>query len=573
MKRSPNLLTIFKPIVVAPFDAHRKCFLALVKHHIVVGKDACGLMTKRLLRTLVICGLIIYTLIGTSCVTPTVLAPDDSKNVILIGWDGVQRNHLFELMNRGKLTNLTALIKEGTIANITVMDHRTDTKSGWTQILTGYRWWRTGVYSNVYWFHSIPAGYTLPERVESRFGKNNVTTAFIIGKLGHMEVQSGTGSTPQGKFTQEAIYANIPSQVDVCNVDARNANVVGPLTLQFLENYANNRFFAFFHFSDPDSAGHNQQLGGENSALYEQAIELCDYWLGQIINKLNTLNITQKTLIYVTADHGFDEGGKSHNYAPYIFLATNDKNVKRNGDEVDVAPTIYYGLGMWGNIFNPALDGYPLQLELPSELDQKRQIIMNDTTPPPKASIISPAGGAYLNGIVSITFKVSDQHLSAVLILIDNTLKTDGPWTWNHNNVVEANGAYNWDTTNTNIGSHAITILAFDEHGATNSPSNSTIKVNVVISEPRFPKIPTPQPSPAPQQSPEPKPSPTPTPQPNNQSTTPPVVPPPNNPPVQEPQPSFLGSSLPMEYGYAAVAVIAFSLATGTGYLYYKRRK
>jgi hypothetical protein len=76
--------------------------------------------------------------------------PTEVKNVILIGWDGVQRNHLFELLNGGNLSNLKSFVKEGTIANITVMDHRTDTKAGWTQILTGYKWWRTGVFNNAY---------------------------------------------------------------------------------------------------------------------------------------------------------------------------------------------------------------------------------------------------------------------------------------------------------------------------------------------------------------------------------------------------------------------------------------
>lgn len=277
------------------------------------------------------------------------------KNVILIGWDGVQRNHLFELMNRGMLPSLQAFLIDGKIVNVTLIDHRTDTKSGWTQILTGYRWWKTGVYNNAYWFHSIPAGYTIPERVERHYGKDQVATAFITGKRGHMEAVNGTGTAQTGLYTQEAIYSNIPSQVDVCNVGDRGANIVGPLTLQFLENNSNRHFFAFFHFSDPDSAGHNQTAGGENSALYEGAIIRCDYWLGQILSKLKTLNITQNTLLYITADHGFDEGGYSHNNAPYVFLATNDQNVSRNGDQVDVAPNSLLRIGDMGQQFRPCI--------------------------------------------------------------------------------------------------------------------------------------------------------------------------------------------------------------------------
>lgn len=282
------------------------------------------------------------------------------KNVILIGWDGVQRNHLFELLGKGVLPNLSSFVKGGALVNVTVSDHRTDTKAGWTQILTGYRWWRTGVFNNLYWFHSIPPGYSIPERVEQYFGKEHVSTGFITGKLGHMEAVNSTGSAATGTYTHEAIYSNLPSQVDVVNVGDRNASLVGPMALQFLENNTSNHFFTFFHFSDPDSAGHNQLSGGENSVLYEEAIIRCDYWLGQILDKLNTLNLTKNSLVYVTADHGFDEGGYSHNNAPYVFLATNDKDVARDGDQVDVAPTMYFGLGMWNVTFNPELDGYPL---------------------------------------------------------------------------------------------------------------------------------------------------------------------------------------------------------------------
>jgi len=187
----------------------------------------------------------------------------------------------------------------------------------------------------------------------------------------------------------------------------------------------------------------------------------------------------QKTLIYITADYGFDEGDNSHSYAPYIFLATDDKNVKRNCDEVDVAPTVYYGLAMGSKNFNPSLDGYPLQADLPESVIQARQNASVDNISPSKPSITSPISGANLSGTTVITFKVSDNNLSSVLLLIDGVLKADGPWTWYNNDLWEAHGAYDWDITCINTGYHKITILAFDEHCARNGPPMSTITVNV----------------------------------------------------------------------------------------------
>jgi hypothetical protein len=77
------------------------------------------------------------------------------------------------------------------------------------------------------------------------------------------------------------------------------------------------------------------------------------------------------------------------------------------------------------------------------------------------------------------------------------------------------------------------------------------------------PSLPPSQPSPSPQPSPS---------QTNNPAVTPPVTPPPSNDRAV-PQQGFLGTSLPMEYGYAIVALIVLAVVAATGYLYYKRRK
>ena len=47
------------------------------------------------------------------------------------------------------------------------------------------------------------------------------------------------------------------------------------------------------------------------------------------MKKLKELQLCDKTLIYVTADHGFDEDRKGHADAPYFFLATNGGDTPR----------------------------------------------------------------------------------------------------------------------------------------------------------------------------------------------------------------------------------------------------
>jgi hypothetical protein len=400
-----------------------------------------------------------------------------NTNVILLGWDGVQRNHLFELLDRGQMPNLSSFIQNGVIVNVTVSDHPTDTKAGWTQILTGYKWWRTGVFDNAIWFNSIPVGYTIPERLENIYGKNNIATAFIKGKVNHMETVNGTNTaqigTPWSIYTNEAIYSNLPSELDVVSsgtldngvYDSNNdryADVVGPVAIQFLQNNSNNHFFAFFHFADPDHLGH---LYGENSVEYENGIKTCDSWLGQILTTLNTFNIAKKTLIYITADHGFDEGLKTHYFAPYIFLATNDKNVTRNGDEVDVAPTVYYGLGLWNQSFTPSLDGFPLQISLPAGEEEKRQSTLADTAAIPTPNMSITEGESPHK---TVTFSARDNNLAAVLLILDNRLKSNGPWSWTRAGEVAATGSYTLNTASLSAGLHTVKILAFDDHGAYN---------------------------------------------------------------------------------------------------------
>ncbi len=494
--------------------------------------------------------------------------PANTKNVILIGWDGVQRNHLFELLNRSRLPNLAALVQQGAISNITTMDHGTDTKAGWTQVLTGCRWWRTGVFNNLYWFHGIPANYTIPERVENYFGKDNVATGFITGCYGHMEIWDRTGDAACGRYTQEAIYRNIPSTVDLCSEDERNASLVGPTALYFLDTYAKSRFFAFFHFSDPDNAGH---LGGENSDEYEQAIELCDNWLGHIVNRLDALNLTQKTLIYVTADHGFDEDKYSHYRAPYTFLATNDKNVTRNGDQVDVAPTVYYGLGMWSYSFNPELDGYPLQLGLPEGVEQDRQNKLADATKP-KVSI-SPNDATNAVGTINVTFTASDEYMSTVLLVTDNNSVISGPWIWRRNTTVDVKGSYTWDIARLSSGSHTLAVLAFDEHGADHGPSISAITVTK-----ESPDTPDPMagmgmsnyyssPSPTCTEI-----QPTHTRQPENRTAIPSATPP-TTPPSDNPQTNQQTSDAPINYTYVAEIAAIVTTAAGAICLLLKRKR
>ena len=125
----------------------------------------------------------LLTILLVAIASPAILAADGPKNVILFGWDGAQREHVDQCLARNELPNLQKLISQGKYVKIDV-EGKTDTKAGWSQILTGYYPEVTGVYSNGL-YQPVPKGLSVFERLEKRFGPENFVTVAVIGKRAH----------------------------------------------------------------------------------------------------------------------------------------------------------------------------------------------------------------------------------------------------------------------------------------------------------------------------------------------------------------------------------------------------
>ena len=313
------------------------------------------------------------------------------RNIILIGWDAAQRDHVKECLKNDQLPNLKKLSREGKLVDIDI-EGTTDTKAGWSQILTGYYPQTTGVYSNSN-FQPVPKGLSIFERLENHFGPDKFVTVAVIGKKAHCgeinppkkirldeeekqnkaaadknePAQPGAGKKPQGKIIEEngikyrvtpgSPYYNMYTALEVWEFGLMEDKKVGPRAIEHLDKYKDSPFFFFVHFAEVDHQGHKF---GENSKEYNDALISNDFWTGKIIEKLKDLGLYDKTLIYVTADHGFNEDTKNHGFAPYVFLATNDNQVIRNGRRQDVAPTILDRFGLDLSKVRPALDGVSL---------------------------------------------------------------------------------------------------------------------------------------------------------------------------------------------------------------------
>jgi len=266
------------------------------------------------------------------------------SNIVLIGWDGAQHEHVKECLGRNELPNLKMLASEGGMEEIMVHG-QTETEPGFARILTGYKSETNRVLSNSN-VGVIPKGYTVFERLENHFGAENFVTIALVAK-GH-RLNSSTPEKP---------YYNAGQAADVFRNGILDDKKVASEASALLEKYKDRPFFMFLQFASPDTCGHSC---GENSAEYNDALILCDKLTGDVIFKLKELGIYEKTIIYVTADHGFDEGQKGHSYAPYVFITTNDPRGVRPGVQTEITPTILDRLGIDTDKIEPPYDGKPL---------------------------------------------------------------------------------------------------------------------------------------------------------------------------------------------------------------------
>ena len=330
---------------------------------------------------------------------------DTSKNILVIGWDGAQRAHARDMLGQGELPTLKSLSDEGRLIDIDVTAGVTDTKAGWVQIFTGYTPVKTGVYSNSR-YQPVPENLWVFDRVEEHLGPENVDTIAVIGKKGHIDSnpaqkipyekwlkredrqekidkkKPGRGALQGGRIVEEngKKFVEIPAKpwnliagkMDLfVNGLVENEKVV-TRALQELEKRKDRRFLFFVHFAEPDHAGHRFS---ENAVQYSDALRSDDACTGKLLEKLKELGLYEKTLVYVVVDHGFDEGMKGHKYAPFVFLGTNDPLVNRNGNRMDIAPTLLKRFGVDLASLEPKLDGVPLDEAAPEN--------KASNTPPP----------------------------------------------------------------------------------------------------------------------------------------------------------------------------------------------
>jgi len=297
------------------------------------------------------------TLTPTPGPTPTPTStqePSEHRNILIIGWDGTQRDHLYECLNGllPECNNMQTLPSMPVLINTLITSGATDTKAGWSQLISGYRAEDTGIFGNGD-YNPLPVGYSIFEKIENAFGDFAVNTFFISGKGQHtgdacIGEQTYCGANPCTEPDGQP-YCYMSDNIDFYHNGTyeppiRRGEEIRDLAIQYITDHQDEWLVGIIIFREPDVIGH---ISGENSVQYGDYIQRADTWTGDIIQALISLGIYNNTDLYIVTDHGFDEGASVHHYSYETWLATNNTAVIRDGDRMDLAPTILHGLGLY----------------------------------------------------------------------------------------------------------------------------------------------------------------------------------------------------------------------------------
>jgi len=261
---------------------------------------------------------------------------DGVANLIIVIWDGTQRAHLRQMLADSKLPNLQALLERGggllapVISSSTCRPgsgdgYRTETGPANSAIATGLGYPGMANWQNIEPY-PIPDNLTLWEWFDG------------------LSYATGIVSSKDMDFWPHSPLRNARPQIDFWRVGGHEQGWVTDGALEFLDTYAQCHFFLWVHYREPDEVGHEF---GENSAQYSASLEVDDQQLARLLDSLRARGIEERTLVIVTTDHGFNEGGFKHDTCTpdtkRVFLAMNRPIASLHSCihvQTDIAPCI-----------------------------------------------------------------------------------------------------------------------------------------------------------------------------------------------------------------------------------------
>lgn len=244
-----------------------------------------------------------------------------AENLFIMGWDAAGLNNVKVMLEEGKLPNLAGLLNNGAHMVPLEVITNTLTQSNWTQVFTGLTYDQTGVLGNGDFFKmyggSFKTDYNDANYVFTGLDFYLRPVPFehtIVKAIKDKSIRIGWFSAKQ-LGCLKTIPANAESSY-VAMASTKGDKYIDILTEKTIKFISGKKAFFAYMLTTPDYYGHSY---GENGERYLNEIVRSDQALGSILKHLDRT----KTKIIVIADHGFDEGKKSHYNAPDSWLVTD----------------------------------------------------------------------------------------------------------------------------------------------------------------------------------------------------------------------------------------------------------
>lgn len=331
-----------------------------------------------LLLMLVIIILIIYYL--------HIKVPEQTKlsNIILISIDTCRADYLSCYGYDDKTTpNIDVLAKTATLFE-NAISPIPQTLPAHCSMLTGKNPLVLGIHENL--------GYKLND--------SNLTLAEILKEQGYITaaaigsfVLDSQFGLAQGFDTYNDEFQNT---INTSNYSERPGQEVTDFAISWLDKNKENKFFLFLHYYDPHFRYSPPEPFSDKfkEDLYAGEIAYVDHCIGQVIDKLKSLDLYNSSMIIVTSDHGEmlgEHGEAEHGYFIYqsaikvpFVVKMPDQTQARKIDKlvgiIDIVPTIS---GLLGFEYKQEVQGYDISNYLTEKQlsDENRYIYCESLMP------------------------------------------------------------------------------------------------------------------------------------------------------------------------------------------------
>lgn len=296
------------------------------------------------------------------------------RNVVLISIDTCRADYLGCYgFGRGTTPNIDAVAGEGIVFE--------NAYSPVPMTLPAHSSMMTG---------TIPPHHGVHDNLSEKLSETNITLAEILGENGYktaavvsaivLEEKFGLNQgfdEYQGEFTKS--FAGDPFAEQKGEITSRQA-------CEWLDENSEQPFFLFLHYYDPHVTYQPPEPFSSRFAdnLYAGEIAYTDHCIGEVIDKLKSLNLYDSTLIIITADHGEmlgEHGESTHAYFVYESAVRVPLIVKSPG--VVGGRRISNAVGLV-DILPTVLSQLEIALSRPVQGEDLGQLLAGNTESPPR---------------------------------------------------------------------------------------------------------------------------------------------------------------------------------------------